>query len=392
MEQVLASLEALGHLVAVNEAPKQWRAGRCGQAQPSVTSCRQPRPGATLPRLCLNGIPVTEKKIVLSGLRPTGRIHLGNYFGAVRNWVKLQDDYDCFYMIADWHALTSDYADPTNIRSATFEAVADAIAAGVDPERCSIFLQSEIKEHAELHLLLSMVTPLPWLERVPTFKDQQQQLAEKDLNTYGFLGYPLLQTADIIVYRAHLVPVGEDQAAHLEISREIVRRFNNFYGEVFPEPQALFTETPKVPGLDGRKMSKSYGNTIGLTSTADEIRSLVSTMFTDPNRVRRKDPGNPDICNLFQFHRIFSDQETVARVDHECRTAQIGCVDDKKLLAEKMIEWLAPIRERRERIDRDPGSVWQILAEGNRRARARASETLEKVRTAMKLNYDELPR
>jgi tryptophanyl-tRNA synthetase len=329
-------------------------------------------------------------KYVISGLRPTGRVHLGNYFGAVKNWVELQSRYDCSYFVADWHALTSDYADPSQVRAATFDAVADWLAAGLDPARCTIFLQSEIKQHAELHLLLSMVTPLPWLERVPTFKDQQQQLQEKDLNTYGFLGYPLLQTADIIVYRASYVPVGEDQASHLELSREIVRRFNNFYGEVFPEPQPLFTATPKVPGLDGRKMSKSYGNTIGLTASADEIRQLVSTMFTDPNRVRRSDPGNPDICNLFQFHRLFSDAGTIDRVDRECRAAEIGCVQDKKLLADIMIERLRPIRERREAIDRDPGVVWEALREGNRKARERAEETMELVRAAMKIEYGEL--
>src|ERR1700737_1535827 len=210
----------------------------------------------------------------LSGLRPTGRVHLGNYFGAIRNWVQLQDSYRCYFFIADWHALTSDYADPSGIRQSTFDAGADWLAAGLDPKKSTLFLQSAIKQHAELHLLLSMVTPLPWLERVPTFKDQQAQIEDKDLNTYGFLGYPLLQTADIIVYRANFVPVGEDQASHLELSREIVRRFNNFYGDVFPEPQPLFTETPKVPGLDGRKMSKSYGNTIPLTARAEEGRAM----------------------------------------------------------------------------------------------------------------------
>jgi len=329
-------------------------------------------------------------QIVLSGLRPTGRVHLGNYFGAVKNWVELQDRYPCFTFIADWHALTSDYADTSRVRQATFDATADLIAAGIDPRRSVLFLQSEVKEHAELHLLLSMVTPLPWLERVPTFKDQQEQLQEKDLNTYGFLGYPLLQTADIIVYRAAYVPVGEDQASHLELSREIVRRFNNFYGPVFPEPQALFTAAAKVPGLDGRKMSKSYGNTIPLTGSADEIRALVMTMFTDPNRVRRSDPGNPDICNLFQFHKLFSNEETIARVDHECRTAQIGCVQDKKLLADIMIEALRPIRARREEIDRDPSIVWDTLREGNRKARERTGETMELVRKAMQIDYPEL--
>lgn len=330
-----------------------------------------------------------QPQYVLSGLRPTGRVHLGNYFGAVRNWVRLQDSYDCFYFVADWHALTSDYADPSAVHQATYDAVADWLAAGLDPAKSTIFVQSEVKEHAELHLLLSMVTPLPWLERVPTFKDQQQQLVDKDLNTYGFLGYPLLQTADIIVYRANFVPVGEDQASHLELSREIVRRFNNFYGPVFLEPQPLFTETPRVPGLDGRKMSKSYGNTIGLTASADEIRALVMTMFTDPNRIRRKDPGNPDICNLFQFHKLFSDAETVARVDRDCRTAMIGCVDDKKMLAEIMVEALRPIRERREAIDRDPSLVWDVLREGNRKARKRAAETLDAVRKAVKVDYPE---
>jgi tryptophanyl-tRNA synthetase len=336
--------------------------------------------------------PPDSSAVVLSGLRPTGRVHLGNYFGAVRNWINLQDRFRCFYFVADWHALTSDYADPSKIHQSTFDAVADWLAAGLDPEKCTIFLQSGVKEHAELHLLLSMTTPLPWLERVPTFKEQQQVLVEKDLNTYGFLGYPLLQTADIIVYRASHVPVGEDQAPHLEISREITRRFNHFYGPVFPEPQALFTETPRVPGLDGRKMSKSYGNTISLTASADEIREQVSGMFTDPNRIRRRDPGNPDICNLFQFHRLFSTEEVIRRVDTECRTAQIGCVDDKKLLAEIMIEALAPIRLRREKIDRDPSMVWDVLARGTRVARQRAAETLDMVRKAMKIDYPELSR
>jgi tryptophanyl-tRNA synthetase len=329
-------------------------------------------------------------QIVLSGLRPTGRVHLGNYFGAVRNWVRLQDVHQCYLFVADWHALTSHYADPSSIHQATFDAVADWLAAGLDPQRCTIFLQSAVKEHAELHLLLSMVVPLPWLERVPTFKSQQQELEDRDLNTYGFLGYPLLQTADVILYRANFVPVGEDQASHLELSREIVRRFNNFYGPVFPEPQPLFTETPVVPGLDGRKMSKSYGNTIALTASENEIRTSVSAMFTDPNRIRRSDPGNPDICNLFQFHKIFSDTATIERVDHECRTAKIGCVDDKKLLSEIMIEQLRPIRQRRDEIDRDPSIVWDVLREGSRKARERAQETLEIVRSAMQIEYPEL--
>lgn len=332
----------------------------------------------------------SQRKVILSGLRPTGRVHLGNYFGAIRNWIRLQDEYDCFYTIVDWHALTSDYADTSGIHDSTYHAAADWLAAGLDPDRSTIFLQSAVKQHAELHLLLSMVVPLPWLERVPTFKEQQQQLTDRDLNTYGFLGYPLLQTADIIAYRADAVPVGEDQAAHLELSREIVRRFNHFYGSIFPEPQALFTETPKVPGTDGRKMSKSYGNTIGLTASADEIRAQVKNLFTDPNRIRRTDPGNPDICNLYQFHRIFSDDETQERVATQCRAAEIGCVDDKNLLADIIIAELAPIRKRREEIDRDPSIVWEVLRDGNRRAAERAEETLERVRTAMNLDYPEL--
>ena len=333
---------------------------------------------------------MSDPQYVLSGLRPTGRVHLGNYFGAVRNWIELQERYRCFYFVADWHALTTDYADPAKVRQATFDAVADWLAAGMDPSKATIFLQSEIKQHAELHLLLSMMTPLGWLERVPSFKDLQSKLQDRDLNMYGFLGYPLLQTADIIIYRASFVPVGEDQASHLELSREIVRRFNNFYGPVFPEPQALFTESPNVPGLDGRKMSKSYGNTIALTASENEIRTSVSAMFTDPNRIRRSDPGNPDICNLFQFHKLFSDPETVARVDRECRTAQIGCVDDKKLLTEIMIEKLRPVRQRREEIDRDPGIVWETLKKGNAKARQRTAETLELVRSAMQIEYPEL--
>src|SRR6266567_2106306 len=278
------------------------------------------------------------KERVLSGMRSSGKPHLGNLLGALKNWVHMQETYECFYFIADWHSLTTGYADTSQVRESVREIAIDYLSAGLDPKKSVLFIQSLVPEHAELHLLLSMITPLGWLERVPSFKEQQQEMKDRDLNTYGFLGYPLLQTADVIIYRANFVPVGEDQASHLELSREIVRRFNNFYGPVFPEPQALFTPTPKVPGLDGRKMSKSYGNTIPLTGSADEIRTLVMTMFTDPERIRRKDPGRPDVCNLFQFHKLFSNEETIARVDHECRTAQIGCVDDKKLLAEIMIE------------------------------------------------------
>jgi tryptophanyl-tRNA synthetase len=329
----------------------------------------------------------SDKKVVLSGLRPTGRVHLGNYFGAIKNWVELQDAYACYYFVADWHALTTDYADTSNIGAATMDAAADWLAAGLDPERSVLFVQSLVPEHAELHLLLSMLTPLGWLERVPTYKDQIKQLENKDLSTYGFLGYPVLQTADIIIYRAHFVPVGEDQVAHLEISREITRRFNGFYGEVFPEPQPLLTKAARVPGLDGRKMSKSYGNDIGLTESPDSIRAKCMQMFTDPQRLRRSDPGRPEVCNLFRFHELVSSPEIRERVDHECRNAVIGCVQDKKLLADILIDYLAPFRARRAELLRDPDTIMDILVEGSRKARERARETMDHVRAAVKLDY-----
>jgi tryptophanyl-tRNA synthetase len=331
---------------------------------------------------------VTEQKTVLSGMRSTGKIHLGNYFGALKNWVDLQDRYRCYYFAADWHALTSDYADPSEIAQNTLEMVIDWIAAGLDPQRSTIFIQSMVPDHAELHLLLSMITPLGWLERVPTYKEQMQQIETKDLSTYGFLGYPVLQTVDIILYRAHYVPVGEDQASHLEISREIVRRFNHLYkAEVFPEPQALFTPTPKVPGIDGRKMSKSYGNAINLSDTPEVIRKKCMQMFTDPQRLKRSDPGRPEVCNLYDFHKLLSPPEIQERVARECRAAQIGCVDDKKLLAQILIDFLEPIRRRREELERDRDTVYDILVEGSRKARERTAETLDAVREAMGLDY-----
>jgi tryptophanyl-tRNA synthetase len=320
-------------------------------------------------------------------MRSTGRLHLGNYFGAIKNWVGLQDRYTCYYFAADWHALTTDYADPSQIAENTLNVVADWIASGLDPERSVIFVQSMVPEHAELHLLLSMVTPLGWLERVPTYKEQIREIENKDLSTYGFLGYPVLQTADIVLYRANLVPVGEDQASHLELSREITRRFNRLVGEVFPEPKALFTPTPKVPGLDGRKMSKSYENTIDLADSDEEIVRKSREMFTDPTRVLRKDPGHPDACNLFDFHKLVSPPELQEKVAHQCRLAQIGCVDDKKLLAEQLIEFLTPIRERREKLMRDPDTLLDIVVEGSKKAQERARETLDAVRSAMNLDY-----
>ena len=320
-------------------------------------------------------------------MRSTGKIHLGHYFGAIKNWVDLQDRYRCYYFAADWHALTSDYADPSQVAYHTLEAVADWIAAGLDPERSVIFVQSMVPEHAELHLLLSMITPLGWLERVPTYKEQIREIEGKDLATYGFLGYPVLQTADIIIYRADFVPVGEDQASHLELSREIVRRFNTFYGDVFPEPQALFTASPRVPGIDGRKMSKSYGNAINIADPPEVIRKKCMEMFTDPQRLRRSDPGRPEVCNLYAFHQLLSPPELRERVARECRAAEIGCVDDKKLIAEVLIDFLAPMRRRREELVRDKATLLDILEAGSARARERAAETLERVRTAVGLDY-----
>jgi len=329
---------------------------------------------------------VTEQKVVLSGMRSTGKIHLGNYFGALKNWVELQDSYRCHYFAADWHALTSDYADPSQVAENSIEMVTDWLAAGLDPERSVLFIQSLVPQHAELNLLLSMITPLGWLERVPTYKEQMQQIENKDLSTYGFLGYPLLQTVDVIIYRADFVPVGEDQASHIEMSREVVRRFHHLYGEgVFPEPRALFTPTPKVPGIDGRKMSKSYGNAINLSDSPDTIRDKCKQMFTDPLRILRKDPGHPDACNLYEFHKLVSPPDVQERVAHQCRAAEIGCVDDKKLLAQILIDYLEPMRKRRAELDRD--TVFDILIAGSKKARERAEETMERVRSAMSLDY-----
>ncbi len=333
---------------------------------------------------------MSQKAVVLSGMRSTGPLHLGNYFGAVKNWVGLQDRYECYYFAADWHALTTDYADTGEIADNTLEVVADWIASGLDPERSVIFVQSMVPEHAELHLLLSMITPLGQLERVPTYKEQMREIQNKDLSTYGFLGYPVLQTADIVLYRAHFVPVGEDQASHLELSREITRKFNRLYGDVFPEPKALFTPTPKVPGLDGRKMSKSYGNSIQLADSDEEIRRKAATMFTDPTRVRRTDPGHPESCNLFDFHKLVSPPELQEKVARQCRLAQIGCVDDKKLLADQLIEYLTPIRQRREALIADRDTLLDVVSEGSRKARERARETLDAVRSAMGFDYRKL--
>ena len=328
------------------------------------------------------------EEIVLSGLRPTGRVHLGNYFGAVRNWVDLQNSgkYRCLFFVADLHALTTDYADTGSLAANTREAVLDWLSVGLDPSRATIFLQSRVPQHAELALYFSMITPLGWLERVPTYKDQIEQLRSRDLGTHGFLGYPVLMTADIAVYRANWVPVGEDQASHLEICREIVRRFNGLYGEVFPEPKALFTPTPKVNGIDGRKMSKSYGNTIGITEAPESVQSKVMAMVTDPARARRQDPGNPENCNLFPFHELFSPPEEVVVVDRECRTATRGCVDCKKHLIGNLNAALEPFRKRRQELIGAPSDVVRdVLRAGDEQARGIAGQTMERVRAAVKL-------
>jgi tryptophanyl-tRNA synthetase len=327
----------------------------------------------------------TPRPRVLSGMRPTGPLHLGHLVGALQSWVALQDTHDCFFPIVDWHALTTDYADPSAVHGYVREVALDWLAAGIDPARSVVFVQSEVKEHAELHLLLSMIVPLPWLERVPSYKEQQEQLREKDLNTYGFLGYPLLQAADILAYRPRAVPVGDDQVPHLELCREIARRFNNLYGEVFPEPQALLTRAPRLPGTDGRKMSKSYGNAIFLSDDPKTVGVKVGGMLTDPARTHRHIPGHPEVCPVFATHKVFSDEATVAWADQGCRTAGIGCRDCKGRLKERLLQVMAPIAERRAGFASDPNTLESTLDDGAARAREAASETLRLTRSSMGL-------
>ena len=398
-----------------------------------------------------------SKNRVLSGMRPTGRLHLGHYHGVLKNWVKLQHEYDCFFFVADWHALTTHYEDPHIIGESIMDMVIDWLSAGVNPANAKIFVQSEVPQHAELHLLLSMVTPLGWLERVPSYKDQQEKLRERDLATYGFLGYPLLQSADILMYKAGSVPVGEDQVAHVELTREVARRFNHIYGRepdfeekadeairkmgkknakmyrklrrryqekgdqealdvgrvllegqgnlglrdrerlygylegsgriILPEPEVLLTPASKMPGLDGQKMSKSYGNTIALRDDPKEIEQKLRTMPTDPARVRRKDPGNPDLCPVFQLHQVYSDEARQQWVREGCQSAGIGCLDCKQPIIDSVLSELAPIRERAREFEADPQLVRSILRDGGEAARDVADETIDEVRTVIGLKY-----
>jgi len=369
---------------------------------------------------------IPSKKRVLSGMRPTGKLHLGNYVGALENWVRMQDEYDCFFVVVDWHALTTDYADTSSVKENSIEVLLDWLAAGLDPEKSVLFIQSHVPAHAELHLLLSMITPLGWLERVPTYKEQRENIKDKDLSTYGFLGYPLLQAADILIYKADVVPVGEDQVAHIELTREVARRFNQFYSTrvettganltaaqtgwlvsqgrpivrdgayvffegAFPEPAALLTPAPRLPGTDGRKMSKSYGNAILLTDPEPLVRQKLKTMVTDPRRIRRSDPGDPDACPVGDLHKIFSSQETLAKVYEGCRSAGIGCIECKGWAADALVKVLNPMQERRKKYEDNPRLAWDILEAGSARARDVAGATMKEVRDAMHISLDYEP-
>lgn len=338
---------------------------------------------------------MSSKERILSGNRPTGRLHWGNYFGALKNWVELQDRYECFYFVADWHALTTGYQDTAEICGSVKEVLKDWLAAGLDPKRSTIFIQSWVPEHAELHLLLSMITPLGWLERVPSFKDMQQQIPDRDLNMYGFFGYPLLQAADILIYRANLVPVGEDQVAHLEFARELVRRFHFLVSEhrpepveIFVEPRPLLTASARVPGTDGRKMSKSYGNAIYMADDDEQIRQKMMNTITDPARQRRTDPGNPEVCNIFAYHKLYDAKEEVAEIERLCRSAGIGCVECKKRCIERALAFWRPIRERRAAWEGKDRELLEMAAQGSERARSEAKAMMGQVRKLMGLQYE----
>lgn len=320
----------------------------------------------------------------LSGIQATGKIHLGNYFGAIKNWVDLQNQYDAYYFVADLHALTTAYEQDISIKENTYQVLADLIASGIDPNISTLFVQSYLPEHAELHLIFSMITPLPWLERVPTYKSKIEELHGRDINTYGFLGYPVLQAADILMYQADVVPVGKDQAAHLELTREIARRFNFLYKvELFKEPEEKYTDVPVLPGTDGRKMSKSYDNAIFLADDEDTVVKKIRTMFTDPQRLRRSDPGNPEVCGVYAFHKIFGQEE---KISIGCKSADIGCVDCKKELLDALLAFLKPIREKRELLISDKTELDRIIKKGNQKAQKIASQTLEQVKKVIRIN------
>ncbi|WP_455245116.1 tryptophan--tRNA ligase [Petrachloros mirabilis] len=328
----------------------------------------------------------TSQKRVLSGMQPSGLMHLGNYLGALENWKTLQDQYECYFFVADWHALSTNYADTSRIREFVREMLTDWLAAGIDPNRATVFIQSRIPEHAILHLLFSMMIPVSWLERNPTYKEKQEEIKEKDLSTYGFLGYPVLQAADILLYKPDFVPVGKDQLPHLELTREVARRFNDIYKtSVFPEPKEHLTKFPKILGTDGRKMSKSYGNTINLSDSEPVLRQKLKTMVTDPARVRRTDPGNPDLCPVYEFHKIYSSGTVQEQINKDCRTAAIGCIDCKKMVADRMVEQMAPIWDNRSGLTKNPSQLDEIVLEGSRKANAVAKATLQEVTEAMKI-------
>ncbi len=322
---------------------------------------------------------------VLSGMQPSGRLHLGNLLGALDNWRLLQEDNECFFFVADWHALSTNYEDTSQLQTFIHELLIDWLAVGIDPERATVFIQSHVPEHAILNLLLSMITPVPWLERNPTYKEKQEQIEGRDLSTHGFLGYPVLQAADILLYKADAVPIGKDQLPHLELTREIARRFNSLYSPVLVEPKELLTKFPKVIGTDGRKMSKSYGNTINLSDSEPEVRQKLKTMVTDPARVRRKDPGNPEICPVYDFHKIYSTTAILDQVNKECRTAEIGCIDCKTFVADSMVERLAPIWESRKTLEANPKRLEDVVQSGCQRATEVSRQTLAEVKDAMKI-------
>lgn len=324
-----------------------------------------------------------SKKRILSGMRPTGRLHIGHYFGALQNWAALQDEYECFYMVADWHAVMSEYKDTSKIAEYGKDNVVDWIACGIDPDKSTIFIQSAVPEHAELHLILSCITPLGWLERCPTYKEQVGELASKDVTNYAFLGYPVLQASDIILYKAEAVPVGEDQLPHLELTREIVRRFNSFFGNIFPEPQAKLTPISRLLGTDGKKMSKSYNNSIELSESAEAVKKKTSSMFTDPKRIKRTDLGHPHECNVFTYHNLFSKKSRVPEIEVACSTAKIGCTECKAEIGERLVEFLKPFNEKRKEILETKGKIEDIIEKGNQKARKVAKATLDEVKNAI---------